>query len=170
MRSLLVLPAALGLVAACGGGPTHWKDQATETVSSTFKGHKYTIDLPKGMKKSDHSEYSDEYSYHAARGGEDYVFAPSVSVGWSDKKHTLDEGMKSEKSAPVHKDQLADSWVFAYENDAYPGKEDFLIQAERYVGDAAFTCHARVYPMKKGESVKDLIPLVEKMCLSIKGS
>lgn len=167
MRHLLSTLSMLAVLPACGGGPTHWKDQPTETVAGTFKGHAYTIDLPKGMRKSDHTTYEDEYSYHQDKGGEDYVFAPNVGVGWSDKKSTLDEAVKREQGAIVHKDQQADGWVFAFENDSKKGN-DYVIHAERYVGDAAWSCHARVYPMKKGEEVKDLIPLVEKMCLSIK--
>jgi len=165
MRILLVLP----VVAACGGGdPTHWKDQPTETVTSTFKGHGYTIDLPKGMKKSEHTDWEDEYQYHQEVHGEGYTFSPSIGVSWSDKKSTLDDGMKREKTAPIDKQQAADGWIFSVENDSQKGKDDFLIRAEKWVGEGALTCSARVYPMKKGEDAKPLIPLVEKMCLSIK--
>jgi len=164
MRTLL----ALLVVAGCGGGPTHWQDQPLETIESTFEGHKYSIEIPKGMVKSD-SKYSDEYQYKAKRGDELYVFAPSISVGWTDKKETLGDRMKTEKETPVHSDSNAEGYVVALENSAYKGKEDYVIYAQRYVGEGAFTCNARVYPMKKGETVKDkLLPLVEKMCLSIK--
>jgi hypothetical protein len=163
MRILLLLV----LVAACGGGPTHWKDQPVETVSATFKGHAYTIDLPKGMKKGS-SDYSDDYQYHQDKNGEDYVFAPSVGVSWSDKKGTLEDDMKGEKGAVLHKESTADGWIAAYENGSSGKGDDYIIHAERFVGDAAFRCNARVYKMKKGEDVKELVPLVEKMCLSIK--
>lgn len=162
MRTLCIV-----LLAACGGGPTHWKDQPVETVSATFKGHAYTIDLPKGMKASDHHEYSDDYQYHQDKSGEDYVFAPMVGISWNDKKTTLADEEKNEKAPIVHKEQMADGWVMSYENSGQKGN-DFLVSSERYVGDSAFRCHARVYQMKKGEDVKELIPLVEKMCLSIK--
>jgi len=165
MRTLL----ALLLVAACGGGgPTHWQEQPLETIEGTFEGHKYSIEIPKGMVKSD-SKYSDEYQYKAKRGGELYVFAPSLSVGWTDRKETLEDRLKSEKETPVHKESTADGYIAAFENSSYKGKEDYVVYAQRYVGEGALTCNARVYPMKKGETVKDkLLPLVEKMCLSLK--
>jgi hypothetical protein len=166
MRTFPLLPVVL--LAACGGGPTHWKDQPVETVSATFKGHAYTIDLPKGMKTSGSSTYDDDYQYHQDKNGEDYVFAPMVGVSWSDKKTTLAEEEKNEKAPIVHKEQMADGWVMSYENSGQKKGSDFLVSAERYVGDSAFRCHARVYQMKKGEDVKELIPLVEKMCLSLK--
>ena len=165
MRTFPLLPVIV--LAGCGGGPTHWKDQPVETVSATFKGHAYTIDLPKGMTASDHHEYSDDYQYHQDKNGEPYTFAPMVGVSWNDKKTTLAEEEKGEKSPIVHKEQMADGWVMSYENSGQKGN-DFLVSAERYVGDSAFRCHARVYQMKKGEDVKELLPLVEKMCLSIK--
>jgi hypothetical protein len=169
MRTLLVPGLPLLLLAACGGGgPTHWKDQPVETVSATFKGHAYTIELPKGMKTSGHSTYDDDYQYHQDKNGESYAFAPMVGVAWLDKKSTLEDDLKSEKGAVIHKDSTADGWVASYENDSQKKGEDFVIHAQRFVGEAAFTCHARVYAMKRGEDVKELIPLVEKMCLSIK--
>lgn len=163
MRKLVLMT----LVAACGGGgPTHWKDQPIETISGTFKGHAYTIDLPKAMTKGT-STYDDDYQYHQDRNGEPYTFAPSVGVSWKDKKGTLEEDGKYEKGAVIHKDSTPEGWVVAYENGA--GKtDDFIIHAERFVGEGALRCNARVYAMKKGEDVKALIPLVEKMCLSLK--
>lgn len=166
MRNLLVFSIVL---AACGGGgPTHWKDQPVETVSATFKGHAYTIDLPKGMKTSGHSTYDDDYQYHQDKGGEDYVFAPAVGVSWNDKKGTVEDDLGTEKGAVIHKESTADGWVVAFENGTKGKGDDFVIHAERFVGEAAFRCNARVYAMKRGEDVKGLIPLVEKMCLSIK--
>ena len=167
MRTLLA--TFLVAAAACGGGgPTHWQEQPLETIDGTFDGHKYSVELPKGMVKSS-DKYSDEYQYKAKRGDELYVFAPNLSVGWATKKETLEDRLKSETETPVHKEQTADGYVAAFENSSYKGKEDYVIYAQRYVGDAALTCNARVYPMKKGENVKDkLLPLVEKMCLSLK--
>ena len=168
MRNFLLLSIVLSSVlAACGGGPNHWKDQPTESVSATFKGHAYTVDLPKGMKKGT-STYDDDYQYHQDKGGEDYVFAPSVSVSWNDKKGTLEDELKSEKDPMVHKESTADGWIATYENGSKGKGDDFVIHAERFVGDGAFRCNARVYTMKRGEDVKELIPLVEKMCVSIK--
>lgn len=155
-------------VAACGGGdgPTHWKDQPIETVESTTNGHAYTIQLPKGMVK-DAESYGDSYQYKAKRGDELYVFAPSISVSWRDKKQTVDEAMKYEKATPTKKEQLADGFVHVAPNSSNKDKDDVIIATQRYVGDGAFECRARLYPMVKGESLTDLIPRVEKMCLSI---
>lgn len=167
-RTFLASLLFVSAVGCGGGGPTHWQEQPLETIEGTFKDHKYSIEIPKGMVKGSDT-YSDEYQYKAKRGGELYVFAPNVSVGWTDKKETLEDLLKSEKETPVHKEQTADGHIAAFENSSYKGKEDYVIRAQRYVGDGALTCSARVYPMKKGENVKDkLLPLVQKMCLSLK--
>lgn len=168
MRTLLAALLVTSVIGCGGGGPTHWQEQPLETIEGTFEGHAYSIEIPKGMVKGS-SSYSDEYQYKAKRGDELYVFAPNVSVGWAAKKETLDDRLKSEKETPVFKEQTADGYVAAFENSSYKGKEDYVIHAQRYVGDSALTCNARVYPMKKGENVKDkLLPLVQKMCLSLK--
>jgi hypothetical protein len=155
------------LLAACGnGGPPHWKDQPLETFTGTTGGHAYSIDLPKGTEKSKvESKYSDDYAYHT--GGRTY--APSVAVSYNEKKGTLDEALAREKEPIVDKSSDAGGWVYATENSAYKGKSDYVITAERFAGDGSFTCNARVYPMVKGEDVKaKLLPLVEKMCASLK--
>lgn len=161
------LTLAAILLAACGGkgGPPHWKDQPVEAQTAAIDGVKFSIDLPKGMEKSKvESKYSVDWQYH--QGG--YAFAPMLSVGHLAKKQTLDEALANEKSPPLHKDQQADGWVYAAENDSQKGKDDYIIEAQKFVGDGSLSCHARVYAMRKGEAVKDLIPLVEKMCLSLK--
>jgi hypothetical protein len=166
------ITASLGLlVTACGGGdPPHWSKQPLEPVAGTISGKSFTIDVPKGTQKSKvESKYAVDLNYHADRGGEDYVFAPSISIGWDDKKQTLDKGLEFDaKKTILHKDSNADGWVYAVENDAYPGKEDYIIRGEKYAGDGAFSCSVRIFPMKKGESVKELIPNAEAMCASIK--
>ncbi len=169
MRTLLAVLLFVSVSGGCGGGgPTHWQEQPLETIDGTFDGHAYSIALPKGMVKNS-DKYSDEYQYKAKRGGELYVFAPRVSVGWSTRKETLEDRLKSEKETPVHKEQTADGYIAAFENSSYKGKEDYVVYAQRYVGENALTCSARVYPMKKGETVKDkLLPLVQQMCLSLK--
>ena len=167
MRTTLLALLVTSVVGCGGGGPTHWQEQPLETIEGTFESHKYSIAIPKGMVKSSDT-YSDEYQYKAKRGDELYVFAPSVSVGWAAKKQTLDELLKNEKETPVLKEQTADDHIAAFENSSYKGKEDYIVHAQRYVGDSALTCSARVYPMTKGENVKDkLLPLVQKMCLSL---
>lgn len=155
------------LLAACGnGGPPHWKDQPAQTFSGTTRGHAYSIDLPTGTQKSKvDSGASDDYDYHT--GGRTY--APSVSVSWNDKKHTLEDALAQEKEPIVDKSSDAGGWVYVTENSTYKGKSDFIITAQRFAGDGSFSCNARVFPMVKGEDVKtNLVPLVEKMCASLK--
>lgn len=165
-RLALALALALPVAAACGGGgPTHWKDQPLETIEGKIKDHAYAIQIPKGMVKGDDS-YADVYQYKAKRGGELYVFAPSISISWTDKKQTVDEAMKYEKATPTKKEQTADGFVHIAPNGEGK-KDDVIIAVQRYVGDGAFECRARVYPMAKDESLTDLIPRVEKMCLSL---
>ena len=164
---------SLVMVAACGNsGPTHWKKQPLETYEGTHDGMAFTIQMPKSMKQSGvDSKYSVEWGYSQKNNGEDYTFAPSISVAKT-KKMTLDEAIKAERSvkAPtdvVHKEETANGWVFAIKNDAYKDKEDYLVYGQTFVGDAALACNARVYPMKKGDSAKGDIPLVAKMCQSL---
>lgn len=172
MRSALLLLLA---ATACGSdGPTHWSKQPLETFEGTNDGVTFTIQLPKGMKKSSvESKYDVEFAYHAEVGGESRTFAPSVSVSKAARKQTLDEAIKGESSvkAPtdiVFKEETADGWVYALENDSYKGREDYLVRGQKNVeGDVALRCSARVYPMKKGGKAKDDIPLVAKMCQSL---
>ncbi len=160
--------ACVLLMAACGGGsdePKHWKDQPLEAQTGSVQGHAYTIQLPRGMEKRA-SDTSDEYQYHQKKNGEGYTFAPWLVVQWKDKPETLDEAMKYEKATPTKKETTADGFVVVYPNDT--GKpDDIMITIEKNAGSGAFYCHARVYPMKRGESVKDLVPKVEAMCNSI---
>ena len=163
------------LVAACGSdGPTHWSKQPLETFEGTNDGVTFQLQLPKGMKKSSvESKYDVEFAYHAEVGGESRTFAPSLSVSKASKKQTLDEAMKGESDIKtptdvVFKEDGADFWAYAIENSSYKGREDYLVRAQKTVGDVTFRCNARVYPMKKGAKVKDDIPLVAKMCQSIK--
>lgn len=164
MRKLVMLAA----LAACGSGdPTHWKDQPLEEQTGTVESHAYAIKLPKGMVKRT-SGTTDEYQYKAKRGGELYVFAPWLTIQWDAQKDTVDDAMKFVKTTPLKKEASADGYVVVYPNDSgKKDKEDYLIEIARYVGDGQFSCHARLYEMKRGESVKDLIPKVEAMCNSI---
>lgn len=163
------------LLVACGDdGPTHWNKQPLEPQEGTNDGVTFTIQLPKGMRKSSvESKYSVEWGYHAKRGGEDYVFAPSVSVSKSSKKRTLAEAIDEEKKVTkdldvVWKEETPASWAYAYENTTYKGKDDYMIIGETTTGDITMRCTARVYPMTKGGKAKGDIPAVAKMCASIK--
>ena len=165
----------LVMLAACGGGgPEHWSKQPLETFEGTNEGVTFTIQLPKGMKKSSvESKYDVSYAYHADVGGESRTFAPSISVNKASKKQTLEEAMKGESDikAPtdvVFKEELPDGWTYAIENSSYKGREDYLVRAQKTVGDVTLYCSARVYPMTKGGKAKGDIPLVAKMCHSLK--
>ena len=141
------------LVAACGGGgPTHWNEQPLETFEGTNDGVTFTIQLPKGMKKSSvESKYDVEYAYHQEVGGDSRTFAPSVSVSKASKKQTLEEAMKGEADikAPtdvVFKEESADGWAYAIENSSYKGREDYLVRAQKTIGDVTLNCNARPSP------------------------
>lgn len=167
MRSSLLLVLSL---AACGGGdgPTHWNKQPLETFEGTNDGVTFTIQLPKGMQKSKvESKYDVEFAYHAKVGGEDYVFAPSLSVAKASQRDPLADALAQEKEPTVFKEETADGWVYAIENSSYKGKEDYLVRGQKTIGDVTLRCNARVYPLKKGGKAKDDLPLVAKMCQSL---
>jgi hypothetical protein len=166
MRIALWIP----LVVACGSdGPTHWNKQPLEPQEGTNEGVTFTIQLPKGMQKSSvESKYSVEWGYHAKVGDEDYVFAPSISVGKASKKQTLDEAIKSEKEPIVWKEDGPNAWAYAYESSSRKGKEDYMVIGQTTAGDVTMRCTARVYPMTKSGKAKDDIPAVARMCASIK--
>jgi hypothetical protein len=154
------LPLVIVFVACGGGGPPAWDQQPIETMSGTVGGTAFTIDLPKGCEKSKvDSKYDVEFNYHH----DGRVYAPTVSISKDDKKQKLDA-----KATVLHKDQTADGWVYAVENTAYPNKEDYIIRCEKFVGDAALAGSVRIFPLKKGETTKELIPAAEKLCLSLK--
>jgi hypothetical protein len=165
-------PIAFVAVVACGGGgPPSWDKQPLETMSGSIGGKDFTIALPKGSRQSKvDSKYSVEFNYHADRNGEDYVFAPSVMIGWNEKHGTLANALEHQdaKHKPVSQEESATGWAYAVENDAYPGREDYVITAETYLGDSAFSCNVRIFPMKKGGTTKELIPQATAICKSIK--
>jgi len=164
---MLRTSALVILLAACGSGdPKHWKDQPLETVTGSADGHAYSIDLPKGSEKS---KYSEEWQYHAKVNGEAYVFPPSVSLFWHAKKETLDEALAAdfEKSEPLKKEAQTDGFVYT-KREADKKHPTYVITQWKYAGDGAMECHARVWDLKAGEGVKDQLPLVEKMCASLK--
>jgi len=161
------LAATLFVLAACGskGSSGHWKEAAIEPQSGENDGVKFTIDLPKGMEKSKvESKYGVDWQFHK----DGRAYAPMLTVSHLAKKQTLADALTSSKDTPLDKNETADGWVYSAENSSQKGKDDYIIDAEKFVGDGALSCHARVYAMDKGEDVKSLIPLVEKMCLSLK--
>jgi hypothetical protein len=95
-------------LAACGGGgPELWSKQPLETFEGTNDGVTFTIQLPKGMKKSTvESKYDVEFAYHAEVGGENRVFAPNVSVSKASKKETLDDAIRGERTVKAPTDVI----------------------------------------------------------------
>jgi hypothetical protein len=165
LRLLLLLVAA-----ACGSGegPTHWNKQPLETFEGTTEDVTFTIQLPKGMQIT---ESTDRFEYGAEVGGKRRFFAPRISISKSEKQ-TLEEAIKRDTSmkAPsdiVFKEETADGWVYALENDPDEASEDYIIRGQKHIGDVTLRCWARVFPMKKGGKAKDDIPLVAKMCQSL---
>ena len=176
MRNPLLANAiGLGLVACGSDGPTHWKDQPLETAEGTNDGVAFTIQLPKGMKKSTvESKYDVEWGYHQEYAGENRVFAPSVSISKASKKQTLEEAIKDDRDikAPtdvVFKEESPAAWVYAKENSSYKGKEDYIVVGQTNVNETtAMRCHVRVYPLTKGGKVKGDIQKIAEMCKSLK--
>ncbi len=162
MRTLIIV---LGCAAACGGKGDDWTKRPIKTVSATVKGIAFTIDLPDGMRQKTRD---DEVEWDFLVG--EYAKTPDISVSAGGFAKTLDDYVKTEPKVDnwLRKDSLPDGYIASNENDTYKGKEDYIVYAYRAFGDTVLTCHARVTPWERGATVKDKVPLVEKMCLSIK--
>lgn len=155
------------LAAACGGGGpgSDWTKKPIETVPIEVDGTKLTIDVPKGMRLEAESG-GVTFDFHV--GG--YVKTPRISVRSGGFAATLEDYVKGEPQVDnwVRKDALPDGYVVSYENSAYKGQEDYLVFVHRTLGDKVFTCSLRVTPWARGATVKDKLPLAEKICLSLK--
>jgi hypothetical protein len=160
----------LGLLislAACGdGGPPAWNKEPVASVAGSVEGIAYTIDLPKGVELSKHSDAKEqEYQFHH----DGRVHAPWVTIRKGYKKQTLAEGKQFDAKSPIlHEAESATGWIYAVENSAYKSSEDYIIRAQTYAGDNAIDCSVRIFPPKKGGSAKELIPDAEKICQSLK--
>ncbi len=161
---------ALALV-GCSKGPEHWAKRPVKPLSKTVAGVAFTIELPEGMVEKPDGDGL-KWDFEVERGGEKYIKTPWVMISsakYADK--TLDAYMKS----PVHKDvtnwvrkdTLPDGYVVSYENPAYKGKDDYLIERV-IVGDPGLDCTVRLGAWERGDDVKAAIPQAEKMCTSIK--
>ena len=158
--------AALVLIGAtaCGGGSSgDWTTRAVKPVTATFNGKAFTIDLPEGMREKT-DKYEVRWDFHEG----DYAKTPEISVSDQAAWKTADDYAKSNPKVAtyVRKETFPDGFIVSHENDTYPGKEYYLVYAVK----GGWGCSARVTPWRKGDSVKDKLPLVEKMCLSIKPS
>ena len=159
----------LVLVAACGskGAGEDWTRRATKPVTATVDGVKFSIDLPEGMREKDAPEEV-TFDFHVTIDGEGYTKTPEFHVRtdkYGDK--TLDDFVKNwgkDVTVWLRKEAQPDGYLASYENPAYKGKDDYLV--ERH-GDG-LQCSARVTPWNRGDTVKDKVPLIEKMCLSLK--
>jgi len=152
--------------AACGtGSGDDWTKKPVKPVSATVKGIPFTIELPEGMRQKAEADEV-RWDFHV----DGYAKTPEVTVsaaGWAD---SLEKYLETEKSVDnwLRKDSLPDGYVVSYENSAYKGKEDYIVYVYKKAGDKVLTCSARVTPWTRGAKTKDKVPLVEKMCLSLK--
>jgi len=162
MRILMVCV----LAAACGkGGGDDWTKKPVKPVSGTVKGHAFTIELPEGMTQKTEADEV-RWDFHV----DGYTKTPEISVragGWAD---SLDKYIESEKDTDnwLRKEATSDGYIASYENHTYKGKEDYLVYVYKKVGDYVLTCSGRVTPWTRGATTKDKVPLIEKMCLSLK--
>lgn len=164
MRTTWALAIAL---AACGkGDDADWTTRPVKTIAATAGGIGFTIDLPDGMRqKAD----GDGVKFDILV--DDYVKTPEVSIGAGGFAKTLDDYVKSEPRVDnwLRKTTLPDGgYIASYENENYKGKDDYIVYAYHPFGDKVLTCNARVTPWTRGASTKDKVPLVEKICLSLK--
>lgn len=165
MKKVLLIAA----LAACGksGGDDHWKSWPTETVKSTVDGVAFQIDLPKGMRMKEEGQ-DVAFDIHQ----NDRVYTPDIMITVYNHASKLDEYLKTQTGTMTRQEQVGDGFIVSGENDAYPGKQDFLVHTELPIaGGKALICDGRVTPFRPGDNVKaDMLPLVEKMCLSLKPS
>lgn len=159
-RTLLLLA-----IAACGGKDGDWTSKPIKPVSSTAGGVAFTIDVPDGMRmRPDGDRVTFDFDVDGR------VHTPELTISAVGYADTLDDYVKTEPHVDtwLRKDKLADGYVASYENSAYKGKDDWIVYAYRKFGDKVLTCNGRVTPWAHGDTAKDKVPLVEKMCLSIK--
>jgi hypothetical protein len=169
MKFAPALLIVLGLGAGCGGSD-EWYKRPVETRTVKVDGVGVSIDLPKGMRMKDERE---ELVFDFLEG--EYVKMPEVrlSVSKLNKPWTVDDAIFGDEKNGVilRKEALpAGGYIVSMENSSYKGREDYIVRASVKVGDKQVDCSARVTPWTKGETVKDKVALVEKMCLSIKGT
>lgn len=171
MRNWIIVMMAFGCGKSGGGGgpggSDHWKSWPIETVKGTVHDVAYTIDLPKGMRMTDDNGTGEiEYDVHQ----NDRTYTPDITISWSAHASTLESYLDVQTGTFLRKENVGSGFITAGENDAYPGKQDYLVHAEVPAANgAALDCDARVTPFAQGDNVKDdLLPLVEKMCLSLK--
>jgi len=168
MQKLLIVALVVGACGGgggAGGGGDDWTSKPIKTVAATVDGIAFTIDLPDGMRQK-----AEDGGVHFDFLVGEYVKTPEVTVRAGGFAKTLEDYLKSEASTKdwLRKDTLPDGYITSAENSAYKGKEDYLVYAYRTAGDKVLTCQARVTPWSRGATTKDKVPLVEKMCLSLK--
>jgi hypothetical protein len=167
MKNLPVLGIlAATFAASCKGGPTDWKDAPIKTMEGKIKDVAFTIDLPTGMDGLDQGDFGYEFNYKQ----DGRVGTPSITVMLSEEVATLEAAIKSEGSETTVFDQetTATGWSYAYENSAYKGKEDYIVNTTLTIAGKNVSCSGRITPFKRGGTSKDRIPLIKKYCASIK--
>jgi hypothetical protein len=162
MRRVLCLIIAAG---CGGGGGDDWTKRPVKPVSATVEGIAFAIELPEGMRLK---AKPDEARWDFLVG--EYAKTPEITVREGGFAKTLEDYLKVEPKVDnwLRKETLPDGYIVSNENDAYKGQEDYLVYVYKTFGDKVLTCHARVTPWERGATVKDKVPLVEKMCLSMK--
>jgi hypothetical protein len=157
---------ALATLTACGKkGGSDWTQRPIKTISGTVDGIAFTIDVPDGMRQK---AKPDELALDFLDG--EYAKSPDVWIRSGTSGKTLDDYVKSEPNVTVwlRKESLPDGYIASHENAAYKGTDDWIVAAVRTGGGKVLSCNARVTPWEPGATAKDKVPLVEKMCLSLK--
>lgn len=166
LTTTLATTLAAASLLACGkgdDGPQHWSKRATETVTATVGGVAFSIDVPQGMRqKTEDDEVA--FDYHLG----DRVYTPDITIRVASKPHTLAAYLETESAKDfLRKEEVPGGFVTSAENPYYKGKEDYLVHVEKTAGDKALTCDARVTRWSQGDKVKDNVPKLEAVCLSL---
>lgn len=164
MRTALLL---LGVLAACGGGGSgdDWSKRPVKPISATVDGIAFTIEVPEGMRQRAKADEL-ELDFHV----DGYAKTPNLRIRAGGFAESVEKYAETQQAVEtwLRKEATPDGYIASHENSSYKGKEDYIVYAYKKVGDKVLTCSARVTPWSKGDKVKDKVPLVEKMCLSIK--
>ncbi|MGN6109955.1 MAG: hypothetical protein ACTHU0_32920 [Kofleriaceae bacterium] len=172
MRNLLIVAV---LATACSkGGGFDWTSRSVKTVTASVETKaaaggteqtSFSIDLPEGMEQKDVG-YGLAFNFHV----EGRTVYPEFVVSRQKRIDKLDDYVKNHANVTtwLRKDELPNGFVASYENPSYKGKEDYLTEVQLAFGDKVLVCTARLVPASRGAKVKDQVPAVEKVCLSLK--
>lgn len=161
--SLALVGLAVVLV-GCGNSAPEWRDPPTKQVAITIAGASYAMELASDMI-AEKPESPDEASYKLKGDG----YALEVAVRHLAKQDTLDDAVAEPRvltvTATTRGDALPDGFILSMrESDA------FEVEVERSAGDGAIRCRFSYVPLRKADPVTAVVPLLEKMCLSLKAA